>query len=48
VLVAGEVVLDAKRLTRVDEEQVREAVERIDREVLATIGIEPGPSWPVL
>jgi len=48
VLVAGEVLLDAKHLTRVDEAEVREAVERIDREVLATIGIEPGPSWPVL
>jgi len=48
VLVAGEVVLDAKRLTRVDEAQVREAVERIDREVLSTVGVEPGPNWPVL
>ncbi len=48
VVVAGEVVLDAKHLTRVDEAQVRERVEHIDREVLATIGIEPGPSWPVL
>ena len=48
VLVAGEVVLDAKRLTRVDEGQVREAVERVDRDVLSTVGVEPGPSWPVL
>ena len=48
VLVAGEVVLDAKQLTRVEEAEIRDAVERIDREILATIGIEPGPSWPVL
>jgi len=48
VLIAGEVVLDAKRLTHVDEEQVRETVERIDREVLSIIGVEPGPRWPVL
>jgi cytosine/adenosine deaminase-related metal-dependent hydrolase len=48
VLVAGEVLLEAKRLTRVDEAEVREAVERIDREVLATVGVEPGPKWPLL
>jgi cytosine/adenosine deaminase-related metal-dependent hydrolase len=48
VLVAGEVLLDAKRLTRVNEAEVREVVERIDREVLATVGVEPGPKWPLL
>ncbi len=48
VLVAGEVLLDAKRLTRVDEGAIREEVERIDREVLASIGVCPEPAWPVL
>jgi 5-methylthioadenosine/S-adenosylhomocysteine deaminase len=48
VLVAGEVLLDAKRLTRVDEHEVREAAERTDREVLAKIGVDPAPRWPVL
>jgi 5-methylthioadenosine/S-adenosylhomocysteine deaminase len=48
VLVAGEVVLDGKQLTRVDEGEVREAVEKIDRDVLRRIGVSPGPAWPVL
>jgi 5-methylthioadenosine/S-adenosylhomocysteine deaminase len=48
VLVAGEVVLERKHLVRVDEGAVREAVERIDREVLAAIGIDPVPAWPVI
>jgi 5-methylthioadenosine/S-adenosylhomocysteine deaminase len=48
VLVAGEILLDAKRLTRVDEAEVREAVERIDRDVLGRIGVSPSPAWPVL
>lgn len=48
VLVAGEVLLDGKRLTKVDEQALREEVEAIDREILASIGIDPLPSWPVL
>jgi cytosine/adenosine deaminase-related metal-dependent hydrolase len=48
VLIAGEVVLDAKRLTKVDEGALREEVERIDRRVLAQIGVDPGGAWPVL
>jgi len=48
VVVAGDVLLDAKRLTHVDEHAVRENAERIDREILATIGIRPAPAWPVL
>jgi 5-methylthioadenosine/S-adenosylhomocysteine deaminase len=48
VLVAGQVVLDSKRLTRVDEGQVREAVEKIDRDVLGVVGVSPAPAWPVL
>ena len=48
VVVAGEVLLDAKRLTHVDEQAIREQVEKIDRDILATIGIEPVPSWPIL
>lgn len=48
VLVGGDVVLDAKRLTRVDEESLRERVQRQDEEVLARLGLVPLPSWPVL
>jgi 5-methylthioadenosine/S-adenosylhomocysteine deaminase len=48
VLVAGEVLLDGKRLTRVDEGDLREAVEKIDRDVLSRIGVDPSPAWPVL
>ncbi|MFG1954060.1 amidohydrolase family protein [Micromonospora sp. NPDC048830] len=48
VLIAGEVVLDNKQLTRVDEQSLREEVEAIDRRVLKEIGIDPVPAWPVL
>ncbi|MCU1489404.1 MAG: hypothetical protein JWM85_809 [Acidimicrobiaceae bacterium] len=48
VIVAGQLLLDAKRLTRVDEGELRQAVQKIDEQVLATIGIEPLPAWPVL
>jgi len=48
VFIAGEMVLNGKRLTRVDEAEVREAAERVDRQVLQTIGIDPRPLWPVL
>lgn len=47
VCVAGDVVLDNKKLTKVDEEELREQVEAIDRRVLAEIGVSPGPTWPV-
>ncbi|MGH3756364.1 amidohydrolase family protein [Actinophytocola sp.] len=47
VLIAGEIVLDAKRLTKVDEEALREDVEKIDRRVLGQIGIDPAGTWPV-
>ncbi len=48
VLVGGDVLLEHKKLTRVDEDDLREQVERINRRVLAEIGIDPGPAWPVL
>ena len=48
VLIGGEVVLDAKRLTRVDEGDLRERVQRQDEEVLSAIGAAPSPRWPVL
>ncbi|MGW3951068.1 amidohydrolase family protein [Streptomyces sp. NPDC004752] len=48
VLIAGEVVLDNKQLTKVDELALREDVEAIDRRVLKEIGIDPVPAWPVL
>jgi cytosine/adenosine deaminase-related metal-dependent hydrolase len=47
VLIGGDIVLENKRLTRVDEGSLREQVERIDRRVLAEIGIDPAPAWPV-
>ena len=46
VLIAGEVVLDAKRLTKVDEGALREQVEATDRKILRRIGIEPRSVWP--
>ncbi len=48
VVVAGEILLDAKRLTRVDEQALREEIEKIDLEILTAIGIDPKPAWPVL
>ncbi|MDA8310998.1 MAG: amidohydrolase family protein [Actinomycetota bacterium] len=48
VLVAGDIVLERKRLVRVDEGALREEVERIDRQMLAAIGIDPSPAWPVI
>ena len=48
VLVGGDVLLDHKKLTRVDEEELREQVEQINRRVLREIGIDPAPRWPVL
>ncbi len=48
VLVGGDVLLDHKKLTRVDEDELRGQVEQINRRVLAEIGIDPAPQWPVL
>jgi 5-methylthioadenosine/S-adenosylhomocysteine deaminase len=48
VLVGGDVLLDHKKLTRVDEDELREQVEQINRRVLREIGIDPIPAWPVL
>jgi 5-methylthioadenosine/S-adenosylhomocysteine deaminase len=48
VLIGGDIVLENKCLTRVDEGALREQVEEIDRRVLAQIGITPAPAWPVL
>ena len=47
VLVGGDVLLDHKKLTRVDEGELREQVEQINRRVLREIGIDPLPQWPV-
>jgi cytosine/adenosine deaminase-related metal-dependent hydrolase len=47
VLVGGDVLLYRKKLTRVDEAELREQVEQINRRVLAEIGIDPLPAWPV-
>ncbi|HEX9359064.1 MAG TPA: amidohydrolase family protein [Streptosporangiaceae bacterium] len=48
VLVGGDVLLDHKKLTRVDEDELRGQVEQINRRVLREIGIDPAPRWPVL
>jgi 5-methylthioadenosine/S-adenosylhomocysteine deaminase len=47
VLIGGDVLLENKKLTRLDEDDLREQVERINRRVLAEIGIDPVPAWPV-
>ena len=44
VLVGGDVLLDHKKLTRVDEDELRGQVEQINRRVLREIGIDPLPS----
>ena len=43
VLVGGDVLLAHKKLTRLDEDDLREQVERINRRVLPEIGIDPRP-----
>jgi cytosine/adenosine deaminase-related metal-dependent hydrolase len=48
VLVGGDVLLDHKKLTWVDEAELRGQVEQINRRVLGEIGIDPRPQWPVL
>jgi 5-methylthioadenosine/S-adenosylhomocysteine deaminase len=48
VLIGGEILLENKKLTRLDEDDLREQVERINRRVLREIGIDPLPAWPVL
>ncbi|MGI9157495.1 MAG: hypothetical protein ACR2FG_12820 [Marmoricola sp.] len=48
VLIAGQVVLANKRSTIVDEDTLREQVERTDRRILKEIGIDPSPAWPVI
>lgn len=48
VLIGGEVVLDAKRLVRVDEEALRARVQQQDEDVLKAIGVMPRSRWPVL
>jgi len=47
VLVGGDVLLEHKKLTRVDEDDLRDQVEQINRRVLKEIGIDPQPAWPV-
>jgi cytosine/adenosine deaminase-related metal-dependent hydrolase len=48
VLIGGRVVLQDKKSTIFDEGALREEVERTDRRILAKIGIDPQPAWPVL
>lgn len=47
VLVAGDVLVENRRLVHLDEEQVREDAERVERRVLKEIGLDALPSWPV-
>jgi 5-methylthioadenosine/S-adenosylhomocysteine deaminase len=42
------VLLAGKKLTNLDEDQLREDVERVNRRILREIGIDPAPAWPVL
>jgi 5-methylthioadenosine/S-adenosylhomocysteine deaminase len=48
VLIGGDVLLAGKKLTTLDEDQLREDVERVNRRILREIGIDPAPAWPVL
>lgn len=48
VLIGGDIVLENKRSTVVDEDSLRDEVEATDRKILKKIGIDPKPTWPVL
>ncbi|WP_420112343.1 amidohydrolase family protein [Pseudactinotalea sp.] len=48
VLIGGRVVLENKKSTIVDEDALRDEVEATDRKILAKIGIDPRPAWPVI
>ena len=48
VLIGGRIVLQDKKSTVFDENALREEVEQTDRRILAKIGIDPRPTWPVL
>jgi cytosine/adenosine deaminase-related metal-dependent hydrolase len=48
VLIGGEVVLRHKELTTLDERELRNQVEAINRRVLGEIGIAPLPKWPII
>ena len=48
VVIGGDVVLENKRSTVVDEGALREEVEATDRRILKKIGIDPSPAWPVV
>jgi cytosine/adenosine deaminase-related metal-dependent hydrolase len=48
VIVAGNVLLEGGRHTRLDVGEARARIEEIDRRILAEIGVEPRSAWPVL
>lgn len=48
VLIGGQIVLQDKKSTIFDEDALRDEVERTDRKILAKIGIDPKPAWPVI
>lgn len=48
VIVGGDVLVENKSLVHLDEQQVREDAERIERRILKEIGIEALPDWPVI
>jgi hypothetical protein len=48
VLIGGQVVLRHKELTTLDERELRNQVEAINRRVLGEIGIAPLPKWPII
>ncbi|MEX0698317.1 MAG: amidohydrolase family protein [Acidimicrobiia bacterium] len=47
VIVGGDVLVENKNLVHLDEEQVREDAQRVERRILKEIGIDAVPSWPV-
>jgi cytosine/adenosine deaminase-related metal-dependent hydrolase len=48
VLVDGRVVLDDRRVTTVEEDEVLARVERLSAPYLARAGLAPRPKWPML
>jgi cytosine/adenosine deaminase-related metal-dependent hydrolase len=47
VIVAGEILVRNKELTKLDGEELRAKAAEVDRRVLRQIGVDPKPLWPV-
>jgi hypothetical protein len=46
-MVAGEILVRGKELTKLDGRELRAKAAEVDRRVLGRIGVDPKPAWPV-